>query len=336
LRSDHLGRRYRPSEIDAAIDAHTGLVHRVPVADAAATAAREVADGLVVGWFEGASELGPRALGHRSILADPRGASMRDHLNATVKFREPFRPYAASVLSEHAATFFEAGDHSDPFMLTVSPVRPGRAAEIASVCHVDGTCRLQCVDADMAGQFRRLIEQFYELTGVPLVLNTSFNVRGEPMVETPTDAIQCFLASGIDVLYLDGQKLAKHRLHDSDSPGRLVPHPNALLALTHERRAAQGGWEAETATARTRTGYAIALDLSEAALLARVDGKMSVEALTQGEPNALAALERLGRKGLVAFAGSNPPRPRRGVSGTLGGPRRRHATGAQMVAGSGN
>jgi carbamoyltransferase len=154
---------------------------------------------MVVGWFQGRMEFGPRALGSRSILANPCSPRMKDILNARVKFREEFRPFAPAVLEEAAADYFEL-EGSSPFMLLTPPVRPGRAAQIPSVTHVDGTARVQTVSAAQQPLFHRLIRSFGDLSGVPIVINTSFNIRGEPIVCTPGDAIKCFLGTDIDFL----------------------------------------------------------------------------------------------------------------------------------------
>jgi len=180
-----------------------------------AEVARRLAEGRVVAWFDGALEWGPRALGHRSILADPRNGQMRDILNHRVKHREPFRPFCPSVLAEHAAAWFYLGPPAAPlaaadFMLFAYPTRPDRAAAIPAVVHVDGTSRIQVVHADVTPRYHRLITRFHELTGVPLVLNTSFNDR-EPIVCTPDDAIRCFRATAIDDLVLGGHLVARER-----------------------------------------------------------------------------------------------------------------------------
>lgn len=155
----------------------------------------------IVAWFQGGSELGPRALGHRSILADPRRNAMKDLLNSRVKHREPFRPFAPSVLQESANEFFDIKVPS-PYMLFVSPIKSSRLDDLQAVAHVDGTARLQTVTLDMNGIFYDLIAQFGNLTGIPIVLNTSFNTAGEPIVETPNDAVKCFIATKIDYLVM--------------------------------------------------------------------------------------------------------------------------------------
>src|ERR1051326_566666 len=163
-------------------------------------AAKDIADGLVVGWFQGRAEFGPRALGNRSIVADPRRAEMRDVLNQRIKKREPFRPFAPSILEERIGDYFEQ-THLAPTMLMVYQIKPERRAEIPAVTHVDGSGRLQTVSRKLNQRYYQLISDFAELTGVPVVLNTSFN-ENEPIVCTPQEAIDCFLKTRMDVLYL--------------------------------------------------------------------------------------------------------------------------------------
>jgi len=163
-------------------------------------AARDIANGLIVGWFQGRMEFGPRALGNRSIVVDPRRAEMKDILNERIKKREPFRPFAPSILVEHVGAYFEQ-THPAPTMLMVYQIKPERRPEIPAVTHVDGSGRLQTVSRDVNKRFYQLIEEFYKLTGVPVVLNTSFN-ENEPIVCTPRDAIDCFLKTRMDVLYI--------------------------------------------------------------------------------------------------------------------------------------
>jgi carbamoyltransferase len=171
------------------------------VADPAEEAARLLADGRIVGWFQGRAEVGPRALGARSILADPRRPETKDVVNARVKRREGFRPFAPSVLHERGPDFF-AGYHPNPFMLLVQPVRADRRDQIPAVTHVDGTARLQSVTAAESPLYHRLISRFAAHTGVPVVLNTSFNLRGEPIVHRPAEAVADFLRSDLDALFL--------------------------------------------------------------------------------------------------------------------------------------
>ena len=174
----------------------------------AENAARALSEGQVVGWFQGRMEIGPRALGNRSILADPRRPDMQDIVNRRVKHREGFRPFAPAVLAERCSDFFDAPGPS-PFMLFVYGVRRDRRQDIPAVTHVDGTGRVQTVDREQNPRFRQLIEAFDAITGVPVVLNTSFNVRGEPIVCTPEDALACFRETGMHRLYLGDFEVTK-------------------------------------------------------------------------------------------------------------------------------
>ena len=169
--------------------------------------ARAIADGNVIGWFQGRMEFGPRALGARSILADPRDPRMRDTLNMKIKFREGFRPFAPSVLEDRAAEWFDI-ECDSPYMLLVAQVREGKRT-IPSVTHVDNSARLQTVRRADSPLYYDLISEFDKLTGVPLVINTSFNVRGEPIVCTPHDAYLCFMRTNMDHLVLGHYFLAK-------------------------------------------------------------------------------------------------------------------------------
>ncbi len=193
------GEAWSDADCEAALR-RSGMVFS-RVGDPADAAAARLAEGKVVGWFQGRAEAGPRALGARSILADPRRAEMRDVVNERVKRREWFRPFAPSVLHERGGEYFE-GYSPSPFMLLVLPVRASKQSEIPAVCHVDGTGRVQSVTAGANPGFHRLIERFGELTGVPVVLNTSFNLRGEPMVHRPGEAVADFRRSAMDALVL--------------------------------------------------------------------------------------------------------------------------------------
>lgn len=171
--------------------------------------------GRVVGWFQGRFEWGPRSLGNRSILADPRKAEMKDIVNTKIKFREPYRPFAPSVLLDKTDDFFELAEPSRHyparFMLYVVRVREDKREVIPAVTHVDGTARLQTVDRSTAPRYYHLIQRFGEATGVPLLLNTSFNLRGEPIVNTPAEAFATFNKSDMDVLVLDRYIVEKKR-----------------------------------------------------------------------------------------------------------------------------
>jgi carbamoyltransferase len=162
-------------------------------------AARLLAEGNVIGWFQGRSEFGPRALGNRSILADPRDPKMKDRVNARVKHRQGFRPFAPAVLAERAQEYFE-GEEESPFMLLVKRVRPEMRDKVPAIVHVDGTARVQTVSEKDNPFFYGLLRAFESRTGVPVLLNTSFNVRGDPIVEAPLDAMECFLYTRLDAL----------------------------------------------------------------------------------------------------------------------------------------
>jgi carbamoyltransferase len=174
-----------------------------------------LAAGQVLGWQQGRFEWGPRALGNRSIIADPRRADMKETVNLKIKFREPFRPFAPSVLAERAGDYFElgAGDGKYPtrFMLNVAPVRADQQAILPATTHVDGTGRVQTVVRQWNPRYYSLIESFGQLTGVPVLLNTSFNLRGEPIVNTPAQAYNTFARSGIDLLVLGDYLVRKER-----------------------------------------------------------------------------------------------------------------------------
>jgi carbamoyltransferase len=169
--------------------------------------AKAIECGLVVGWFQGRMEWGPRALGNRSILGDPRRADMKDILNLKIKRRESFRPFAPSVLREAVPQWFEVDDDV-PFMMQVYPVREERRAQIPAVTHVDGSGRLQTVSKETNPLYYQLIEAFAEVTGVPMVLNTSFN-ENEPVVCRPEEALDCFLRTKMDVLVLSNCFVAR-------------------------------------------------------------------------------------------------------------------------------
>ncbi len=170
------------------------------------TVVGQLTQGKVLGWFQGRFEWGPRALGNRSILADPRNPAMKDIVNTKIKFREPYRPFAPSVLSECTEKYFDFpnAQHHYParYMLYVSPVRPAEHKTLPAITHVDGTGRLQTVFREQSPRYYRLIERFGKATGVPVLLNTSFNLRGEPIVTTPSNAFNTFSKSDMDSLVL--------------------------------------------------------------------------------------------------------------------------------------
>lgn len=179
--------------------------------------AKLLADQRVIGWFQDRSEFGPRALGNRSLLADPRKPEMKDILNSRVKHRQAFRPFAPIVLAERMKEVFE-GEEDSPFMLIAKPVRPEWRDKIPAIVHVDGTARVQTVREATNPMLYRLLKEFEALTGVPVLINTSFNIKGEPIVETPEDAVACFLNTGIDNLILHDTVVAKTAMHRVVAP----------------------------------------------------------------------------------------------------------------------
>jgi carbamoyltransferase len=181
--------------------------------DALERAVEMLADNRIVACFHGRSEMGPRALGNRSILMSPLIAENKDILNRDVKHREAFRPFAPAILEEFRRDYFEI-DRSSPYMLLVPPVREEKRNCIPAVTHVDGTGRLQTVNRESNPHFYSLLEKFHQKTGVPVLLNTSFNVANEPIVESPEDAIRCFLSTGIDGLLIGHYLLVKDSKRD--------------------------------------------------------------------------------------------------------------------------
>jgi len=202
-----LGPAYGDAEIAQYLDATGAKYRTLSDRELVEGAARRLSEGSVIGWFQGRMEFGPRALGGRSILADPRDPKMRDTLNMKIKFREGFRPFAPSVLADKAGDWFEIEGDS-PYMLLVAQVREGKRV-IPSVTHVDNSARLQTVTREESPLYYDLIAEFGRLTGVPVVINTSFNVRGEPIVCTPKDAYLCFMRTNMDHLVLGHHLLDK-------------------------------------------------------------------------------------------------------------------------------
>jgi carbamoyltransferase len=196
----YTGPEFNDAEIRAELERAGLSYERYDDREVTRRAASDIADGAVMGWFQGRMEFGPRALGNRSIVVDPRRADMKDILNERIKKREPFRPFAPSILEECVGDYFEQ-THPAPTMLMVYQIKPERRAEIPAVTHVDGSGRLQTVSCEVNPRYYQLISDFRELTGVPVVLNTSFN-ENEPVVCTPRHAIDCFLKTRMDVLYL--------------------------------------------------------------------------------------------------------------------------------------
>lgn len=205
--SPYLGRHAKKEEVTELIKKSKNIIIR-RVKYPYVEAAKHIANGKIVGWFQGRSEFGPRALGNRSILGDARNPLMKDIINIKVKFREEFRPFAPAVLFEHASKYFDIKTEL-PYMTIVIKAINKKHKEIPSVVHVDGTARIQTVKEKDTPLFYKLINEFYRITGVPLIINTSFNIKGEPIVNTPKEAYNCFMKTGIDVMYIGNYEFIK-------------------------------------------------------------------------------------------------------------------------------
>ncbi|MGD1089233.1 MAG: carbamoyltransferase C-terminal domain-containing protein [Verrucomicrobiota bacterium] len=203
----YLGHEFRNDEIEKVLKVYKLPYRRVE--NAATAAAQLLAQDHLVGWFQGRMEFGPRALGNRSILSDPRRAENRDRVNEAVKFRESWRPFAPSVLEEKAHLYFQ-DFKSSPYMILSFRADKARANEIPAVVHVDGSCRVQSVDRATNPRYYELLQEFEKLTGVPVLMNTSFNLKGDPIVCSPKDAIQTFYTSGLDNLVIGNFLVSKN------------------------------------------------------------------------------------------------------------------------------
>jgi carbamoyltransferase len=196
----YMGSRFSDDEVDQVV-ASSGMGFTKPE-NLYDLVAERIAAGKIIGWFQGASEFGPRALGNRSILCRPFPAEMKDYINARVKFREAFRPFAPAVLWEHASEYFQIPQES-PHMLMAVKVAPDKKGTIPAVVHVDGSCRVQTVKPENNQRLYDLLRAFYRQTGIPVILNTSFNVKGQPIVNTIQEAIDCYKSTNIDCLIID-------------------------------------------------------------------------------------------------------------------------------------
>jgi carbamoyltransferase len=230
-----LGPAFDPDDVRAWLDSAGAVYHVIDDEDALIDrVAGLIESQKVVGFFQGRMEFGPRALGCRSILGDARSTDMQTTMNLKIKFRESFRPFAPSCLREHVSDYFEMRPEEDsPYMLLVAPVQADRRtsgdgqlaglqrvrekrSEVPAITHVDYSARVQTVDADRHGRYYRLLRRFRDRTGCPLVINTSFNVRGEPIVCSPEHAYRCFMATQMDVLVLENCLLLKDEQPEAD------------------------------------------------------------------------------------------------------------------------
>jgi carbamoyltransferase len=201
--SAYLGPRFSESRIESACQQRKAEITITRPEDLLGETVRRLKNQQIIGWYQGRMEFGPRALGNRSILADSRDPAMKDRINKAVKHREAFRPFAPAVLAEQASEYFGMAPLTEsPFMLMTVPVRPEHRSKVEAIVHRDGTARVQTVSAEQNPLFWQLLQRFHQETGVPVLLNTSFNDNGEPIVCTPEDAIESFLSTEIDVLVL--------------------------------------------------------------------------------------------------------------------------------------
>ena len=243
MEGGYLGPEFEQQDIEVALGAAGAVFDTLDDQSLFAACACDLADGKAVGWFQGRMEFGPRALGGRSILGDARSPVMQSTLNLKVKYRESFRPFAPSVLREDVADWFELGEDS-PYMLLVAGVKTARRidmsaqqeqlfgidklnvprSDIPAVTHIDYSARVQTVHADTNPRFHRLINEFKRLTGCPVLVNTSFNVRGEPIVGSPEDAFRCFMGSEIEALAIGNCYLRKER----QNPALKLDHKNTF------------------------------------------------------------------------------------------------------------
>jgi carbamoyltransferase len=207
MRHVYLGPEWDQGSIARDIESANLPLTPLPEDELVAETAAHIADGKVIGWFQGRMEFGPRALGNRSILADPRSLDMKDTLNRRIKFREPFRPFCPSILAEEVGKWFET-DYPSPYMVCAYKIKPEQRSRIPAVTHGDGTGRLQTVERDVNPLYWKLIKAFERISGVPVLLNTSFN-ENEPIVYTPKEAIDCFLRTRMDVLVVGPYILEK-------------------------------------------------------------------------------------------------------------------------------
>ena len=207
MRHVYYGPEYTDAEILRSLDDAGCKYHKLAEENLIDSTVEAIAQGKIVGWFQGRMEFGPRALGNRSILADPRRKDMKEILNSRIKYREPFRPFCPSVLAERVGEYFET-DYPSPFMVMAYRITPKQRETIPAVTHGDGTGRLQTVEREVNPRYWKLIHRFDQVTGVPVLLNTSFN-ENEPIVQTPAQAIDCFLRTRMDVLSIGGFVLHK-------------------------------------------------------------------------------------------------------------------------------
>ncbi len=317
------GRAYGRTDVRSRLEGAPARV--VEDVDPVEATADLIADGKVVGWFQGGSEFGPRALGHRSILAHPGRSGLRDYINMHVKFREDFRPFAPSVAVEDAATYFECDGHESPYMILVFPTRPEWRDQLCNVVHVDGSARLHTVGRSSDERYYQLLRSVEERTGLPILLNTSFNKRGMPIVETPDEAIDLFLESGLDALVLGDDVIVKSERARTDRVRGTIEQPKAgdipmvgvrvsALSITYGAGpSADSGLTGSPMVdvAVTDSPRRVQVDLAAAALLRLCDGARTYGSIadTMGADleDVLAYATALTRIGLLDHLRREPP-----------------------------
>ena len=203
----YFGPSYSDSEIKKELD--ICQLNYKKLDNTASEVAKLLNEGKVIGWFQGRMEMGPRALGNRSIIAHPGLENIKDIVNARIKFREEFRPFAPSILEEHTSDYFQLDTDSSPYMLMTAQTLKDKADRVSGIVHVDNSARIQTVNKESNPLYWDLINEFYKLSGTPVILNTSFNVKGEPIVCSPVDAIRCFYSTGLDNLVIGNYLLSK-------------------------------------------------------------------------------------------------------------------------------
>lgn len=300
------------SEVEERLAEWRGLLDFRRSADVAEETAGLLAAGKVVGWVQGRSEFGPRALGNRSILADPRPAENHRRINLMVKNRESYRPFAPSVKAERLRDYFEyPSDVPAPdFMVFTVPVRAERASELAAITHVDGTARVHAVDREVNERYWRLLDAFERRTGVPVLLNTSFNNHAEPIVDSVEDAIRCFLTTRLDHLVI-GDVIATKTGGDLRDLTGLVPSLPRSARL--ERTITPGGAERARLTANHATAGSAEIGDHTFETLRKADGRSSLGDLglnvdTPGGLESLREIENLWKDRLVELRPPSPPR----------------------------
>jgi len=233
MRDVYFGDEATPEEIETTLRAAGVTYERHGEEALVEETARAIAEGNIIGWFQGRMEFGPRALGSRSILADPRKQDIKETLNLRIKYREPFRPFCPSILREESAEWFEI-DYESPFMVMAFPIKEEKRALVPSVVHADGTGRLQTVDREVNPLYWKLIRRFGDLTGVPILINTSFN-ENEPIVRTPAQALDCFLRTQMDMLAMGPFVLRKAANRHVRASEKVVESAGSVLISSSGR-----------------------------------------------------------------------------------------------------